>query len=171
MEIWKDIKGYEGLYQISNYGEVRSLDRTVVYCNGKKARYKSKIRKASNSDYRLIALSKKGNVKVYKISRLVALHFIPKIKGKNIVNHKDGNKYNDYVNNLEWCTYSENIIHAIDNNLKPKKNKVSGVFYEKRRGKWASYLYRNNKNIFIGRFDNYEDAVAQRKKVLDENKY
>ncbi len=168
MEIWKDIKGYEGFYQISNYGQVKSMNRSVKYSNGKIVKYKSKLRNASCSEYRLISLSKNGNVKVFKISRLVAMHFLPKIKYKNIVNHKDGNKYNDHVSNLEWCNNSENVLHAVKNNLTKTKNKVSGVFFEERRNKWAAYLYRNNKNIFIGRYENYEDAVYNRNLVLNK---
>ncbi len=169
MEKWKQIKGYEGLYEISNHGRVRSMDRVVTYSNGNKVNYKGKIRKASCSEYRLIALSKKGKVKMFKISRLVANHFIPKKVGKNIVNHMDGNKYNDHFLNLEWCTYSENTLHAFDTGLNKSKNKVPGVFFQTSRKKWASYLYRDGKNIFIGRFKTKEEAVKKRQKYLDEN--
>jgi hypothetical protein len=88
-ELWKDIKGYEGYYQISSLGRVRSLDRTVTYKNGKTAKYKGSMRSPSVSEYRLIALSKNGRVSVKKISRLVAGHFLFKVDGKNIVNHID----------------------------------------------------------------------------------
>lgn len=171
MEIWKDIKGYIGLYQVSNYGRIKSLDRIVKYSNCRSVNYKSKIRKSSNSEYRLIALSKFGNVKMIKISRLVALHFLPIIKGKNIVNHKDGNKYNDNVFNLEWCNHSENSLHAYKNNLKKSKNKCRGVSFDKGRGKWMATLYRNNKSIFIGRYNTEDEAIKNYKiKLNDFNK-
>jgi len=166
-ELWKDIKGYEGYYQISSLGNVRSLDRVVTYNNGRTAKYKGSMRSPSVSDYRLIALSKDGKVSVKKISRLVAEHFLFKIEGKDIVNHIDGNKKNDCVVNLEWCTLSENSIHAFENNLSSRKNKVSGVFYEQRRDKWAAYLYRNCKNIFIGRFNTQSEAVKAREKYIN----
>jgi hypothetical protein len=114
----------------------------------------------------MIALSRGGKVKMFKISRVVAIHFVPKIDGKNIVNHKDGNKYNDKSNNLEWCTYSENSLHAISKKLKVNKNKVSGVFFEERRNKWSSYLYRNNKNMFLGRFESEKEAIEAKKSAL-----
>lgn len=168
MEVWKDIKDYKGYYMISSYGNVRSCDRTVIYSNGNAVNYKGKDRKPSVSDYRLIALSKDGTVKMVKISRLVANHFIPKIEGKNIVNHIDGNKHNDKASNLEWCTISENNLHAFKNNLSKKVNKVSGVWLRKDRKKWESYIYRDNKNIRVGSFESEEEAVKERELYLIE---
>jgi len=168
MEIWKDIRGYEGYYSVSSYGNIRSCDREVVYSNGNVVKYKGKPRKPSLSDYRMIALSRDGAVKVVKISRLVASHFILRTKDKTIVNHIDGNKHNDHVHNLEWCNYSENSLHAFKNNLHSRKNKVSGVFFDQNRGKWASYLYRDNKNIFVGRFETEQEAVLARDVKLKE---
>lgn len=168
MEKWREIKGYEGYYEVSSLGRIRSMDRVVVYSNKRKYTYKSKIRATSNSEYRLIALSKHGVVKMFKVSRLVAIHFLKEVKGKEIVNHKDGDKHNDNIKNLEWCTYSENSLHAFETGLKTKKNKVSGVFFHKERGKWCSYLYRNNKNIFVGRFKTENEAIKEREKKIKE---
>lgn len=169
MEKWKSIKNYEGYYEISSLGNVRSIERLVLYANGNIHKHKARVRKASLSEYRMIALSKDGHTKMYKISRIVAMHFLKRIDGKNIVNHKDGNKYNDNCNNLEWCTISENNIHAFENGLSAKKNKVSGVFYEDRRNLWAAYLYRNNKNIFVGRYKTEKEAIEMRRKKLEEH--
>lgn len=168
-EIWKDIVGYEGLYQISNFGNVKSLDRVVKYCNNKTYVYKSKIRKPSVSEYRLIALSKNGLVKMVKISRLVALHFLETDSNRKIVNHKDFNKHNDNIENLEWVSYSENSIHSFK-----RQNKLRGIFYDKKRLKWACYLYRDNKNIFVGRFLTKKEAIIKQKEKLiqySESKY
>jgi hypothetical protein len=168
-EIWKDIPNYEGYYQVSNFGNVRTLERIIKNKKGKEIKYKSKLRKPSLSEYRMIALCKNGNVKVFKISRLVCILFV---NGKNdlnnIVNHKDGNKYNDVYTNLEWSNNSENIIHAYDNNLNKCKNKIRGVFFEKRRNKWVAYLYRNNKNIFLGRFQTEKEAINEYNLKLNE---
>ena len=82
MEEYKDIIGYEDYYQISNYGNVRSKDRVVKYKDGRTIRYSGKQRKPSHSEYRMIALSKDGKVKLKKISRLVAIHFIDKTENK-----------------------------------------------------------------------------------------
>lgn len=118
-EIWKPIKGYEGLYEVSNFGNVRSLDR-YVYCSnqfGSKGTRKNKgvIIKSfvQNNGYVFVHLKNKN----FKIHRLVAQTFIPNNDNKPQVNHKDGNKTNNKVDNLEWCTVAENIQHAIKNKL------------------------------------------------------
>ena len=167
METYKDITGYEGAYQVSNLGNVRSKDREVTYKNGRVAKYKGKVRRFSKSEYRIVLLSKVGKVKGFKICRLVATHFIENKRTMPVVNHIDGNKYNDKSDNLEWCTYSENSIHSFDKGMSTKKNKVSGVFFEDRRGLWASYLYRGGKNIFCGRFETELEAVKARGVRLD----
>jgi hypothetical protein len=164
MEIWKDIIGYEDYYQISNYGNIKAKERIVLYSNGIKTRYPSKIRKPSLSEYRMIALSKNGVTKVFKISRLVALHFIEIDKSRNVVNHKDFNKHNDNVLNLEWVTNSENVLHSNNRN----KKEIKGIFFDIKRNKWCCYLYRNNKNIFIGRFITKEEAILQQKIKLND---
>lgn len=171
VELWKDIPEYEKYYQISNFGNVRTKDRQVVNVDGKVSFYKSKDRKPSISEYRMIALSKNGCVKVLKISRIVAKLFV---KGKSdvnkIVNHIDGNKHNDLYSNLEWCSHSHNSIHAFRLNLNKRKNNYTGIFFEKRRNKWACYLYRDNKNLFVGRFSTEQEALnAYNKKINDYN--
>ena len=166
-EMWKDIPNYEDYYQVSNYGNVRTKERLITNVNGKKNLYKSKERKPSISDYRMIALSKKGFVKMFKISRIVATLFVD---GRNavrkIVNHIDGNKHNDFYKNLEWCSYSENAIHA--SNLYKRYDKNIGVFFDKKRNKWTSYLYRDNKNLFIGRFVTEKEALDAKSKFEAE---
>lgn len=111
-EIWKDIKGYEGLYQVSNLGRVKSIPR-------KYTKKEERILKATiDHGYMTIWLFKKGKGKGKRIHRLVAENFINKTNDeRNIVNHKDGNKANNKVDNLEWCTQKENVNHAIKNGL------------------------------------------------------
>jgi hypothetical protein len=100
----KEIQGYEGLYRISSDGKVYSL-------NGTKKTY------ISNTGYERVNLWKKGKGKKYSIHRLVAIAFIPNPDNYKEVNHKDGNKRNNHVTNLEWCNASQNIKHAYSNNL------------------------------------------------------
>lgn len=102
--IWKDIKGFEKLYQISNSGLIQSYKRTgskdKILSPGKRRGYKS------------VTLCKENIRKPCNVHRLVALTFIKKIKGKDYVNHKDGNKLNNNVSNLEWVTHKNNLEHS-----------------------------------------------------------
>jgi hypothetical protein len=120
MEIWKDIKGYDGLYQVSNEGRVKALSRVVKSRWGTPKPLKEKeIREVVDSlGYSRLSLSKDGNVKAHKIHRLVAEAFL---FGEGQINHIDGNKQNNHVSNLEFCTQRENNIHAQETGLKPSK--------------------------------------------------
>lgn len=122
-EIWKDIKGYEGLYQVSNFGRIKSLPRTY------KKRYIDKeiIKKPSKlpKGYLRVGLSKNGNTKYYFIHRLVADTFIPNLNNYPCVNHKDCNTSNNNVDNLEWNTYEQNNNYK-NHNL---KKYVSSIIY------------------------------------------
>ena len=109
-EIWKDIKGYEGLYQVSNLGRVKSKERE---------RTKGGILKPSivRNYYRVI-LCKNGKTKSYAVHRLVAETFIPNINNYEVVNHKDENKLNNSESNLEWCTQLYNIKYTLSKHKK-----------------------------------------------------
>lgn len=115
-EIWKDIAGYEGKYQVSNLGRVRSLDR--YSWNGYKYwLQRGKILKASSqkSGYLFVTLSKAGKTKPYRVHRLVAQAFIPNPNGWPQVSHKDEDVTNNKVENLEWCTAEYNINYGNHN--------------------------------------------------------
>jgi hypothetical protein len=119
MEVWKDIVGYEGMYQVSNYGNVKSLERVVVRSNGSKMYIKEKLlnKRLNDRGYIEIKLSKNGKSGYAKLHRLVAQAFIPNPENKPQVNHKDTDKENNHVDNLEWNTHSENQKHAHANGL------------------------------------------------------
>ena len=123
-EIWEDIEGYEGLYQVSNLGRVKSLDRYVKARSHSKEFKKGKILKPriSQKGYLTVLLCKDNIGKEYRIHRLVALAFIPNPENKLEVNHIDGKKQNNCVDNLEWNTRSENIKHAFAHDLKKIRN-------------------------------------------------
>lgn len=114
MEEWKDIEGYEGLYQVSNYGRVKSLERTIVYKDGRKKVIKEKVLHNFHNElgYCHVMLSKNGKLKRTKVHRLVAKAFIPNPNNYPIINHKDENPSNNIVENLEWCTYYYNTHYG-----------------------------------------------------------
>ena len=116
-EIWKDINGFEGLYQVSNFGRIKSLPKTRKTGKSKKTIrfYDEKILKASscsNNGYKIVTLSDNGKQKYFTIHRLVCFHFLENKNNYKVINHKDGNKLNNDVENLEWCTNSQNSSHA-----------------------------------------------------------
>ena len=118
MEKWKPIPNYPD-YNISNYGRVKSLKREI-HRNKKgtvsvEERFLTPIK--GNIGYYTVSLYCNKKVKIYSLHRLVAKSFIPNAGDKPCINHLDGNKLNNNVLNLEWCTYAENSIHSFRNNL------------------------------------------------------
>ena len=119
-EIFKSIPGYDGMYEVSNYGRVKSLKRKI---------HKFLKPAANHAGYLVVALSKDGKVKQYKVHRLVLMTFNPvENMDKLDVNHKDGNKLNNNLDNLEWCTRSENINHSYQNGLQKVVTNPHGTF-------------------------------------------
>lgn len=124
MEIWKDIKGFEGLYQVSNYGNIKCLEHK---CPG---RYKGKLRTvkehmmmqvlSKSNGYYYVTLSNMDRGKTFAVHRLVALAFLDNSENLPCVNHKDEDKQNNCVTNLEWCTSLYNNTYN-DVHLKRKK--------------------------------------------------
>lgn len=118
MEKWKDILGYEGLYKISNYGNVTSVARVISNGNGiRKSKDLLKTHVDNGHGYFRVCLSKKNTKKYVLVHILIANHFIENPNNLPIINHKDGNKKNNTIDNLEWCTWSHNNKHGYDTGL------------------------------------------------------
>lgn len=176
-EIWKDIPNYEGLYQASNFGRIRSLDKVIK--NRGKNQYgstfdiikKGKILKQrlNKGGYLKVYLIKEGKSKTFIAHRLIALTFIPNPNNYKIVNHKDENKTNNNIDNLEWCTQSYNINYGsrnekaaeklkkiirskewCENISKAKKGKVMSIEYREAQKKATLKRKRNELGQFIG---------------------
>lgn len=126
-EIWKPIKGYEGLYEVSNYGRIKSLhyyggNRQVIMTPNKR-----------HDGYLTVGLSKNKKVTTCTVHRIVASAFLPNTNCLEMVNHKDENKQNNCVDNLEWCTRSYNQIYSI--NLHEERRKVFADNFRKNGNK------------------------------------
>lgn len=119
-EVWKDIVGYEGCYQVNNLGSVRSIKKILKPNLTKKGYYH-------------VTLYNNGIPKTFRLHRIVAQHFIENPQNKLEVNHIDGNKINNMVNNLEWNTRVENNRHAIDNKLLILPKKGEGYWINRYR--------------------------------------
>lgn len=164
-EIWKPIKGYEGIYEISNIGRVKSLRRIVNngYCD---YFIEEKILKTSmNTDgYLKITLIKCKKRKTYKIHQLIAIAFLNHIpKGSTIVvDHIDNNKLNNNINNIQ-------LITSRLNSSKDKKNfssKYTGVFLCKHLKKWVSRIYIKGKRVYLGSYSNEIEASSAYQEAL-----
>lgn len=127
-EVWKNIRGYEGLYEISNLGRVKSLPRKSYNPNQGWFTIKGRIRKCSYDmdGYKQVILSKDGINKCYKLHRLIALAFISNPNQLPQINHIDECKTNNNINNLEWCTLLYNINHGtgIERQVKKRSKRV-----------------------------------------------
>lgn len=167
MEVWKDIQGYEGFYQVSNYGNIRGVDRTRI-CRGIVMPIKGRIlkQKISRFGYYHVTLGKDAKHTTFMSHRLVALAFIDNTENKSQVNHIDGNKLNNHISNLEWNTPRENMTHG---RLRMNtSSKYTGVAWYKPTNKWRSQINIDGKNINIGYFHSeieaaksYQDKLKQ----------
>lgn len=114
IEIWKPIKGYEGLYEVSNKQRVRSVDRVLNHPTGK-CLVKSKIKtlQISNKGYYCLSLYKNGKGKVHLLHRLIAIAFIPNLSNLHEIDHINGDKKDNRIENLRWCTRKINMNNPI----------------------------------------------------------
>lgn len=113
-ELWRDIKGYEGYYQVSNTGRVRSVTRTLLYNTGKYYMLRGKLLSLplDSHGYPNLALNRDGISHRVRVHQLVAQAFISGFRPLSIINHIDGNKTNNHLDNLEIVTSKENTAHA-----------------------------------------------------------
>lgn len=175
-EIWKDMIGYEGQYQVSSMGRVRS----IVDNHGQANIHIKKTYIRSNScQYEYVCLSVKDVAHTEAVHRAVAKAFIPNPEKKPMVNHRDGNKLKNTACNLEWVTCSENHIHAHANGLRPEHgDKLKGVKWGKTsqyhnvawdgsRQRWIASMKFNGKSN-TKRFVREEDAARHVNALLDK---
>ena len=163
-EEWKDITGFEGRYQISNFGRVKSLERTISYSASNQTGIEFEIHKYCPETiiktyiygrYEHVGLRKNSKTYNFSIHRLVATHFVPNPNNYPIINHKDENNLNNRADNLEWCTHKYNSNYGTRNKRIADKLRNNPMFY-------IPVLCYDLNNNFVGR---YESAVAAGKEL------
>lgn len=163
MEVWKDIEGYEGYYQISNQGKVLSLN----YClRGYSALLTPKINKRG---YAWVELRKNGTRKPMLIHRLVAQAFIENPNNYPLINHKDENPLNNNADNLEWCTHSYNVKYSLA--LHPERCKRGGYIRHRKNGAYKCSKKVRQIDISSGKIICEYNYLAEIKRVLGKNEY
>lgn len=148
-EIWKDIEGYVGLYQVSNLGRVKSLV-------GKEERF---LRPGSNrTRYFNVVLYKERIKRSAYMHRLLAITFIPNPENKREVNHKNGDRGDNRLENLEWTTTRENALHGHSRHNKTSKFAGVSLLDRKKLKKWGAHIRARRRNINLGCFHTEEEA-------------
>ena len=175
MEIWKEVRGYERSYEVSNFGKVKSLSRVVERSKVGNFICKEKIVVPflSPCGYYYVKLSKNGKTSNFRINRLVAIAFIENPNNKPEVNHINGNPLDNSDINLEWVSCRENSCHG--KRTKNRSSKYVGVSFCKQTGKWKSTILIAKKNRTIGRYktelEAYQARIIEEKINSITNKY
>jgi len=158
-EIWKDISGYEGLYQVSNLGRVKSLPKSWISGIGKIVSHDGMVLRPSiNSDgYKMVSLSKDKKSKSHKIHRLVAETFLENNENLPQIDHIDSDKTNNVVNNLRWCYGRQNATWK-NEKKKGKSSKYVGVDFCKRVNKFRARIIIEGFQHSLGYYKNEEEA-------------
>jgi hypothetical protein len=169
MEVWKDIPNYEGLYQASTCGRIRTCENKVTSNSRYSTRvWKSRIMKGRGDNYhtgKRVSLWKNGKSKDYLVARLVAMTFLGDPPKDYTVNHKDGNRMNNSIDNLEWLSLGDNVRHAFATGLMSRtqkdivlKDETSGEVFE-----FASYAECSR---FLGRNHGYVSGRLKKKQNI-----
>lgn len=152
-EVWLDINGYEGLYQISSYGRVKSLERQVKTRGGFRTIRERVLKARSDKDgYLALILSKNGKVKTFKVHRLVGEYFLKNPDNLPQINHKDEDKTNNYYKNLEY------VVNLKNTNNYHSKNGTKKYGVHMANKKWRARIKKDGKSICLGFYKDKEKA-------------
>lgn len=167
IEVWKPVNAFEGYYEVSSFGNVRSVSRTITHNDGVKRSFKQKrmTQKVNERGYLSVGLNKENVQFTFMAHNLVAMAFIENPDSKPIVNHKDLNKNNNHKDNLEWVTHAENIQHAFDNGAvtihRGEKNHMHGRFNELNHYSKPVYQFSFETKTLIKSYPSAREAGRQ----------
>ena len=168
MENWKDVVGYEGIYEVSDKGRVRTKEgkTTNSILHGTRV-WKSRVLKEKNQKSRDVRFSlwKNKMSKSFLAHQLVAKAFIPNPNNYTQINHIDGNPRNNHVDNLEWCDYKHNNNHAFDNDLMSTNKRV--VLRRKLDGKLFEFRSLTKASLFLGKSGSYISECLRKNLKID----
>lgn len=169
-EIWKDIPDYEGIYEASTYGRIRTKEGKTTFTKKHGARvWKSRILKGRGNNYQTgkrVALWKNGKMKDMLVARLVAYTFLGIPKEKMTVNHKNGNRLDNRIENLEWLTLADNIRHGFENDLYPQYK----ITLKSKDGSLHKFRSHSQASYWLGRSVGYiHEIIKYNRKPRDIN--
>lgn len=170
-EIWSPIPEVSGNYEVSNFGRVKSVFREIKRKNGYPITTEERLLKLTPHcvyKYLCVGLGERGSKKTYKVHRLVATAFIPNPRQLPFVNHINGCRTDNSIQNLEWVTLRENSCHGVLG--KNKTSRFLGVSYDPVNKKWVAATYFEGKSIHIGRFLTEDEAHFAHIKKSEELK-
>jgi len=171
-EKWKDIPNYEGIYEVSNFGRIRTKEGKTTYSNRHGLRrWKSRILKYKGVNYttgKRVTLWKNNKYKDWLVARLVCMtfHGVPEDL-KMTVNHKDGDRFNNHIYNLEWLTLADNIRHAFENGLMPTQKHIK---LKNEKGIIVEYKSLSKASQALGRKNGYISGQIIRKYNIVDSK-
>lgn len=169
-EKWKDIEGYEDIYEVSSKGRVKTKEGKTTYSDlhGKRT-WKARVlkQKTDKDGYKRVTLWKNKRGKDFLVHRLVATAFLSNPESKPTVNHIDGNPSNNYLNNIEWATYRENLLHAFKNGLNKSPDPI--ILQNVNTNELQYFGSKAEASEFLGRSKGYVSArVNAGEFVIDE---
>ncbi len=168
LEVWKDVKGYEWLYQISTFARVKSLERRIKNGDTSYMILKERILKASidSKGYWSVNLSKEGKARAYRVHRLMAEAFIPNPKNLPMVDHRNGFRHDNRLDNFRWFTNRQNVSQGY---LAIKTtSQYTGVCWLTKAKRWMASIYFENKQIGLGWFKTELEAHHAYQRALKE---
>lgn len=174
-EFWRSVVGYEGLYEVSNFGRIKGMEKIRTAKGGSYIRNEQIIiQSIHHNGYKVIGMTKNGKRKSFESHRIIAMSFLPNPDNKAEVNHINLDRGDNSLENLEWTSRRENLSHGFKNKI--CSSQYRGVAYNKNTKKWIAYCSFNGKLIRMGyKFDNELDAARAYNNKLDElnieNKY